>query len=145
MSIAYLARLWASLLHSLLTWEYWNWTKSVASTYESSIQGPIEDSVLCVWVSAWITSIESPSKTALLTPSSVAKDNAVTAANASAFELVRACGIFLEQEANTEPEQSLITTPIPDLFYPLKNAPSNWSLPGPMEVLSRICVSVLGC
>ena len=57
-------------------------------------------------------------------PSSVAKDNAVTTANASASEPVRACGNFLEEESNTEPEQSLITTLMPDLFSPLKTAPS---------------------
>ena len=75
-------------------------------------------------MSAWITSIESPSNTALVIPSLVANDNAVTTASASTSELLKACGIFLEQEVNTEPEQSLITTPMPDLFSPQKIAPS---------------------
>ena len=70
-------------------------------------------------MSAWITSIESPYNTALVNPSSVAKDNVVVAASASTSKL---CGIFLEQEANTEPEQSLITTLMLDLFSPQKIA-----------------------
>uniref|UniRef100_A0A7N2M8G0 Uncharacterized protein n=1 Tax=Quercus lobata TaxID=97700 RepID=A0A7N2M8G0_QUELO len=61
---------------------------------------------------------------AIVIPSLVANDNAVTTASASTSELLKACGIFLEQEVNTEPEQSLITTPMPDLFSPQKIAPS---------------------
>ena len=122
MLIAYLARLWATLLHSLLVWEYSNWLKLLEKILESSIQGPIEDRGLLGLIRALITTNESPSKTALLMAILATKDRAVAAARASTSQLLKAYGIFLEQEVITEPELSLITTPIPDLFSPEKTA-----------------------
>ena len=52
------------------------------------------------------------------------KDKVVVAARASTSELLKAYGTFLELEAITEPELSLMTTSISDLFSPEKIAPS---------------------
>ena len=50
------------------------------------------------------------------------KEKAVVAARASTSQLLKAYGIFMEQEVITKPKLSLITTLIPNLFSPEKTA-----------------------
>ena len=78
-----------------------------------------------------MTAIESPSNTALLTPTSDANDRAHTAAKASISKTPSTWCTTFEHEAIIRPLLSLITTPIPDFFSFGKSAPSKLILTAP--------------
>ena len=107
---AFFARLWTTLLPFLLTWEYNNHSKLLATLFTLSTSKPVGDRLHSIDFKALIWSRESPSRVALWKPNSHANVTALRAASASTSSGLWAWWIFSEQEASTTPLLSQITT-----------------------------------